>query len=156
MANWQQFDRREQKILLSGGLIVALILLWWLLIQPLRAMVDNQQDVNTRLGGQLQQAHDLAAELKTLKASGKTTVDSNSLMRLVSNSARSHGLGMSNFTPNSDNSVSLRFEQVAFNNFVQWLNQMESNHQAVIDNLSITPTGDSGVVKVSVRLRGSG
>ncbi|MDM3869755.1 type II secretion system protein M [Porticoccus sp. W117] len=156
MANWQQFDRREQKILLAGGLIVALILIWWLLVKPLNAMVDNQQGVNVRLGSQLQEAHNLAAELKTLKATGSANIDSNSLMRLVSNSARSHSLAMSNFTPNSDNSVSLRFERAAFNNFVEWLNQMEGGHNAVVDNLSITPTGDSGVVKVSVRLRGNG
>ncbi|MGS2724493.1 type II secretion system protein M [Porticoccus sp. GXU_MW_L64] len=156
MANWQQFDRREQKILLAGGLIVALILLWWLLIQPLLAMVSNQQGVNARLGGQLQEAQTLALELKTLQASGTTTLDSSSLMRLVSSSARSHGLAMSNFTPNSDNSVSLRFERAAFNHFVEWLNQMEGSHSAVVDNLSIAPTGDSGVVKVSVRLRGNG
>ena len=74
---------------------------------------------------------------------------------MVSKTANGFGIGISSYTPNSDNSVSLRFEQAAFNNFVQWLSQMEGNHKVIVDNLSITPTGDSGVVKVSVRLRGN-
>ncbi|UTW45580.1 type II secretion system protein M [bacterium SCSIO 12696] len=157
MANWQQFDRREQGVLLFGGIAVVLILLWWLLIQPMLAMVDKREANNRLLSAQLQEATQLAGQIKSLKATNNpAAIGSNNLMRLVSQSARSFGLGLSNFTPNSDGSVSLRFEQAAFNGFMQWLSEMESQHSATVDNLSVTPTGDSGVVKVSVRLRGNG
>lgn len=157
MASWQQFDRREQGLLLLVGGILALLLLWLVLLQPLSNMVTDQQANNTILNSQLQQARAMAVELKQLKGNSKSGNASNAmdLQRMIAQSLRSHGLATSNFTPNSDSSCSLRFDQVSFNTLAQWLHQMEMSHGVAVDNLAINPTGDSGIVKVSVRLRGN-
>ena len=158
MARWQQFDRREQGLLLLAAAVVTLLLLWLLVLQPLRGMVTGQQDSNRILASGLQQAQGMAAELKQLKSSTKNSgaARNASLQRLVGQSLNSHGLGMSSFTPNSDNTVSLRFEQAPFNTLMKWLYQMEASHNISVDSLTVNPTGDSGIVKVSVRLRGNG
>ena len=156
MARWQQFDRREQGLLLLIAVVVALLLLWLVILQPLHSMVSEQQTDNGVLSTQLQEARTMVVELKQLNNKGSRASGVANLQKLVGQTLRSYGLGMSSFTPNSDNTVSLRFEQTPFNVLMQWLHQMEASHNVSVDNLSINPTGDSGLVKVSVRLRSNG
>lgn len=155
MERWQQFDRREQGMLLlvAGG--VALLLLWWIVVQPLRGMVADQQADNRILIGQLQEAREMALELKQLRQSGagRSSAGGGNLQRLASQTMNRYGLGVSDFRPNSDNSLQLRFERASFNTLLEWLHHMEMSHNVLIESLNISPTPDSGVVAASLRLR---
>lgn len=155
MERWQQFNRREQGVLLLTAGVLALLLLWLIIVQPLRAMVADQHADNRMLADQLQQARTMAGQLQQLKQSGANSsrAGANNLQRLVGQTARSHGLVMSDFRPNSDNSLQLRFEQAPFNGLLEWLYQLEASHNVAVDNLDISPTRDSGLVSVSIRLR---
>ena len=155
MEQWQQFNRREQGMLLLVAGAAALLLLWWVVLQPLGAMVSKQQDDNRILAGQLQQAREMASQLQQLKrnSAGQRGPGAGNLQRLVNQTAGSHSLGVSDFRPNSDGSLQLRFDRAPFNNVLKWLYQLESAHRIMVDNLNVTPTPDSGVVTVSVRLR---
>ena len=96
----------------------------------------------------------LAEEYKTLKKSGAgQSGQKQNLTRLIDSTVKKNQLNMSRFQPSSSGDVQVRFENAVFNNIITWINELESEHGAVVKDLSITKGSASGLVNVSVRLR---
>ena len=155
MQQWfNNLQRSEQMILAIGAAVVALYIVFVLLVRPMSAKVDSLQSQNLVAAESLQNVESMAAQYRRLeKTSGGKRRGGANLTRLIDSTVKANQLQMSRFQPSSSGDVQVRFENAAFNNVLAWLNQLENNHGVVVKDLSITPTGASGYVNVSVRLR---
>ena len=147
-------SRSEQLILVLGAAAVLLYLIYVMLLRPMSTRVDNLTVQNQRAAESLQAVKQLASEYRQLeKSAGGKKSSGGNLTRVIDSSVKANQLVMSRFQPSSRGDVQVRFENAAFNNVLDWLHQLENRHGVIVKDLSITPTGNSGYVNVSVRVR---
>lgn len=153
MNKWQQFNLREQAILLLGAAIVGVFLLWFALLKPVQTAVERQQLLNQAGHSSLQRVRQLAAQLQQLQSNTIGESRDGDLVQLVDSSLRQNNLRMSGFQPGSDGSVSLRFDNVRYEGLLQWLYEMEINQGVVVEELSLRQGNAAGEVAATVRMR---
>lgn len=153
MNKWRALELREQAILAFGALFVALFLLWFAVISPVQSTVAAQKARNQAAEASLSRVRQMAVELKQQSAGAGTEQNSGNLTQLVDNSLRQNNLRMSGFQPGSDDSVSMRFDKVPFEQLLQWLYEMEIGRGLVLGELSIRRGSEAGTVAATVRLR---
>lgn len=156
-AYWDSRSQRDQIVLLFFGVFIGIFVLWWLVLQPMAKSVD-QQRISTRNSSEsLVRVRAMAMELQQLQKSGgnQNNQSSGPLSGVVDRSLQARGLRMSNFQPlKNGNEARLRLEEAEYNQVIQWLNDLESQHQIRAQELTITPSRNVGRVTVSVRLAG--
>ncbi len=154
MNKWQSLNLREQSMVLLGAATLLVLLLWFAVITPVQTSVAKQQQRNQSAEASLQRVRQLAVELKQLQAAeNSATTRETNLTQLVDSSLRQNNIRMSGFQPGSDGSVSLRFDNVAFDRLLQWLYEIEVGQGVVLGELSVRQGGATGQVAATVRLR---
>lgn len=154
MKRWQDFNRREQVLILTGALLLAVYFLWFTIVQPMQRMVFAQQSRNDTIAAELMAVKQMAAEILALQKNATGAgAERDGLARLVEKTLRQNQLRMSGYQPGSEGQVSLRFEQVALDGLMQWLYDLEVVHHVVIEELTIRPAPANGQVAASLRLR---
>ena len=148
-------DRREQIILLVGGVCLVLYFIWFVLLQSLDQARQEQWQNNQSVSAALMRVQTMAAQLQKAaeERGGSSRKSSGSIADLVDRTVRANGLQMKGFQPGSDGEARLRFEAVTFENLMQWLYDLEITHGVQVLELSATATNKPGLVMVNVRLR---
>ena len=77
------------------------------------------------------------------------------LTRTLSQASEANGLAVKRLQPNSRGEVQIRFEGVAFDNLLQFLEQIESVSGLVVLDASVSSAGRSGGVNATFRVAGS-
>jgi type II secretory pathway component PulM len=150
----QQLSMRDQAMLalLAGAL--ALYVLYQVLLHPLAAANQRLQMQNEAAQKSLTSVTQMAAELRALQqsASQSTSAQSENLTQLIDRTVAENNLRMSRFQPGSSGDVQVRLDNMAFDQVLRWLNQLESAQGVAIRELVIAPGSASGLVNVSARL----
>lgn len=120
---WRQLQPREQAILLGGGVIAALLLLYTLVWDPFsQALHQLQQSVTAEHAtlAWMQQASREVTQLRGRQSGGSGT---QSLLTLVDETARSHGLGsaLKKVEPNGQHAVRVTLAGAPFDTVLQWI-----------------------------------
>ncbi len=154
MKRWQDFNRREQGVLLAGVAIATLYLLWFAIVQPVRQLVVEQRSRNQAVASELFTVRQMVADISALQKAGTDKNPATSgLASLVEKSLRQNHLRMSGYQPGSEGNVSLRFDRVEVSGLLQWIYDLETSHRITVDELAIRPTESNGTVSASLRLR---
>lgn len=149
-----RFNRREQTIMLLGGIAVALYLLWIIVLAPLQTKRDNQLLANISTTQSLGRVQMLAAKIQQSRAaSGQAAGGGENISRLIDASLQANGLSMSGFQPGTGGEVRVRLDRVPFEALLQWLHDIEFKHKITVRDLSIASTTDPGQVTVNARLQ---
>ena len=159
MLEWfNNFNRREQMVMLFGSIAVVFYLLYILVFAPIFKTQSELALQNDRARETIKSVRALAAEYKSLKGSGASAKrgSSQTLSQIVDSTVASNSLQYQRFQPNSNGEAQIRFEGAVFNNIIAWLYQVESNYGLAVKDISISPGKSSGFVDVSVRLRKAG
>ena len=77
------------------------------------------------------------------------------LTRTLSQASETLGLTVKRLQPNSRGEVQLRFEGIAFDGLLQFLEQIEGSAGLVVKEASISSAGRSGGVNVTLRIAGT-
>ena len=77
------------------------------------------------------------------------------LTRTLSQASETHGLTVKRLQPNSRGEVQLRFEGIAFDGLLQFLEQIEGSAGLVVKEASISSAGRSGGVNATLRIAGN-
>lgn len=150
-----RYNRREQTILLIGGLLVFLYLLWKVLLVPLQdwRTAQVQQNVNTLQS--LGRVKVLGARLERYRSQdGQATSQAGTnISRLIDTSLREAGLSMSGLTPGTAGEFRVRFDQVPYDRFIQWLHDIEYRYDISVTDMTMAATNEQGLVTVNIRLQ---
>lgn len=149
-----RYNRREQTILLMGGLAVLLYLLWIVVLVPVTDWRERQLNANQAVNQSLGRVELLAAQIERARSQAREGNTSNSnLSALVDSSLRANNLSMSGFQPGTGGQVRVRLDEVPYDRFIQWLYDMEYQHGVTVVDFSMAGTSEQGRVTVNIRLQ---
>ena len=154
MRQWfESLPSRDQIALMA--LVAALGL--WLFVQLIFIELDGRRDrltqSNQALAEKLIRVDLKVEQLAALRAGGG---DQNiNLTRTLSQASEANGLAVKRLQPNSRGEVQIRFEGVAFDNLLQFLEQIEGVSGLAVVNASVSSAGRSGGVNATFRVAGT-
>jgi len=159
MKNWfLQFNQREQLSLLVLGFALGMYLLYMLVWSPLAGQRDRLEAQNRGVAASLERVDVMVSEVLQLRAvEGRSSGGrQRNLTSLINQSTARLQLAVTRLQPNSRGEIQVRFESAAFDDLLQWLNEMESREGLLVREASITQAGSSGRVNATVRLAQAG
>lgn len=149
-----RYNRREQTMLLLGGLALALYLIWKALLVPIAEWRDRQASANLSASQSLGRVELLAAQLENARRREREGGgNGSSLSALIDASLRDNSLSMSGFQPGTDGQVRVRLDEVPYDRFIQWLYDLEYQHGVSVVDFSMAGTSEQGRVTVNIRLQ---
>ena len=153
LAYLSKFNRREQTLLLAGGLVVAFYLLWVLVLHSLQHKRDTLIASTVATEQALGRVQLLARQLETI-GSGASQAAANGadINGLINASLQENGLAMSSFIPGAGGEVRVRIDKAASEPLMQWLYDIEVKHHLSVKELSMSATNEPGQVSVNIRL----
>lgn len=153
MKQWfLRFTPREQVALLVMAAAVAAWLLGIVAIAPLERARERLAETNRATADVLVRVDRLASAILARRESDGEPSRARNLTTLLNGSAEAAGLRIARLQPNSRGAVQLRLEGVAFAPLLRWIHTLEQGEGLVIEELSISQSGSSGTVAVSLRV----
>ena len=152
---YDQLERRDQLVVLSLGAFVLGVVLLFGIWQPLARYVDEglsgferNQELLAWMRSTETQARRMAGVSNAQQRSGQ------SLLTLVSRSARSEGIKANKLQPEGTDTVSVWCDAVAFNDLIRWLEKLAAEQEVQVHQISISRFDQPGTVNVRIVLRG--
>ena len=154
MRQWfESLPSRDQIALMA--LVAALGL--WLFVQLIFIELDGRRDRltqgNQALAEKLMRVDLKVEQLAALSAGGGD--QKINLTRTLSQASEANGLAVKRLQPNSRGEVQIRFEGVAFDNLLQFLEQIEGVSGLAVLDASVSSAGRSGGVNATFRVAGT-
>lgn len=157
--NWfYQQSRRDQIALIICGVFLVVYLLWIAVIKPLDRVADTATNRQQATAASLARVKVLAATLEQHQrlADEQPRQQQVSMANLLDSSIRAIGLRATSMDPSADGqTAAVRFDDVDLANVLQWLYELEHNHQVQIEYLSLIAANEPGHVMATVRVRKS-
>ncbi|WP_347332650.1 type II secretion system protein M [Marinimicrobium locisalis] len=149
-----RYNRREQTIMLVGALAVALYILWQAVLVPLSEWREQQVRSNNAVSQSLGRVELLAAQMRKAEQQAQSAArDDSNISALVDSSLRANNLSMSGFQPGTGGQVRVRLDKVPYDRFMQWLHEMEYQHDVSVVDFSMAGASEQGRVTVNIRLQ---
>jgi len=148
-----QYNRREQTMLLGLGLIIAVYLVWLVIISPIYHKRDNLIRGNLVASESLAKVQMMSAQIQYLRSQGAQAHAGENISGLVDSSLRANGLKMDGFQPGPTGDVRVRLEMARYDALMQWLYDLENRHGVSILELSLAESRDAGLVTANIRLQ---
>ena len=154
MRQWfQSLPSRDQIALMA--LVAALGL--WIFVQLIFIELDGRRDRltqgNQALAEKLIRVDLKVEQLAALRAGGGG--QKVNLIRTLSQASEAKGLAVKRLQPNSRGEVQIRFEGVAFDNLLQFLEQIEGVSGLAVLDASVSSAGRNGGVNATFRVAGT-
>jgi general secretion pathway protein M len=138
-------------------MILAAVLGFWVFIQAIFVELDGRRErltaSNEVLVLKLSRIDLKVEQLAALRSAGGG-VQVN-LTRTLSQLSEALGLSVKRLQPNSRGEVQIRFEGVAFDGLLQFLEQIEGSSGLVVIDGSISSAGNNGGVNATLRVSGA-
>ena len=138
-------------------MILAAVLGVWVFIQTIFVELDGRRErltaSNEALVLKLSRIDLKVEQLAALRSAGGG-VQVN-LTRTLSQLSEALGLSVKRLQPNSRGEVQIRFEGVAFDGLLQFLEQIEGSSGLVVIDGSISSAGNNGGVNATLRVSGA-
>ncbi|MCW8195681.1 type II secretion system protein M [Proteobacteria bacterium 005FR1] len=154
--NWfYQQTRRDQIAIAVCAVFVTAFLLWMLALKPLSSAAANAQNRQAATAASLARVKTLAANLQHQQntAASKPRSQQVSIANLVDRTTSSIGLRATSMDPSADGqTAAVRFDNADLTNVLQWLHDLEYNHQIQIEYLSLIAANKPGQVMATVRV----
>jgi len=150
-----RYNRREQTILLVGALAIVLYVLWIAVLSPLQEKREQQVVSNASTSAALARVKVLAGKIQQGERDSAAQSNNNAgnISQLIDTTLQDNGLRMSGFQPGTRGEVRVRLDDVSYSAFMQWLYDIEYQHNVSIQDLSMAASSKPGKVTANVRLR---
>lgn len=149
---WSVAPARDQLALIFCALAVALYILFVVVLRPVQNLRSSEEIKNAALRNSLENVRTLAAKVVAKNQVSATTSEKSSLEKIVQQTVAVNGLQVASMNASGATGVRLRFDDVNFEKILQWLYEMEVNHQLQIKDLSVAAGSRPGTVTVNLRL----
>ena len=151
-------EKREQLSLLVLAAALALYLLYVLAWAPL----DNRRDAlkiqNDAIAESRARVDAMVSQLLELRkgGAGAGTGAPRNLTAEINESTGRYALPVMRLQPNSRGEIQVRVENAPFDKVMQWLHEVEYGKGLLVREVSVTQTGTTGHVNVTVRVAQAG
>jgi type II secretory pathway component PulM len=157
MKEWfSQLTQRDQMSLLALALALGLYLLYMLVWSPLEEQREQLALQNAAIAESQLRVDAMVSELLQLRKSGASTGAKRNLLSVINQSTSRLQLPVIRLQPNSRGEIQVRLENASFDDVLKWLHQMEYKEGLLVREVSLTQTGTSGRVNVTVRIAEAG
>lgn len=151
---WRTRAPRERLVLAGGSALLALALglaYGWL---PMQRDLAQLREAMPQLREQARQLQQDAQEVARLKAQPAAAREAGSLVLAVEQRAIAGGLRkhIESITPQDASHVRVVLPKVAFDDWIGWLGDLQTNHGVRVESARIEATDDAGMVRVDVVL----
>ena len=141
---WASLQQREQRLVSMAGVVLVIGAFYWLLWQPLHQSRLTQQQAAQNARAQLIW---LQAQLPKLSSEGSAVRTSASLNEVVSQTSRSFQVQVNRMQPQNEQ-LQLSLEDLAFDQLLRWLHELQYQHGIRLVQLDIATTDKPGQVRV--------
>ena len=146
-AYWQQLEGRDKHLailLLSTFLLAAG---YWLLWQPLQTELTNTRRNISVQTQTLQEVKVLGQKITELQGGSVGRTEAGDLNQLVNRTALRNQISISRIQAKS-NAVQIWIDDVNFNQFISWLENLNKQYGIEIQNIDISAIDHNGMIKV--------
>jgi len=150
---FESLSARDQIALMILGAAVGLWAFVFLIFIELDGRRERLLNGNQALAQKLHRVDLKVEQLAVLREGGGD--GQVNLTRTLSQASETHGLTVKRLQPNSRGEVQLRFEGIAFDGLLQFLEQIEGSAGLVVKEASISSAGRSGGVNATLRIAGN-
>ena len=150
---FESLSARDQIALMILGAAVGLWAFVFLIFIELDGRRERLVNGNQALAQKLYRVDLKVEQLAVLREGGGD--GQVNLTRTLSQASETHGLTVKRLQPNSRGEVQLRFEGIAFDGLLQFLEQIEGSAGLVVKEASISSAGRSGGVNATLRIAGN-
>jgi len=150
---FESLSARDQIALMILGAAVGLWAFVFLIFIELDGRRERLVSGNQALAQKLHRVDLKVEQLAVLREGGGD--GQVNLTRTLSQASETHGLTVKRLQPNSRGEVQLRFEGIAFDGLLQFLEQIEGSAGLVVKEASISSAGRSGGVNATLRIAGN-
>lgn len=153
---WQSLAQRE-KILVIGAIpIIFLMLLYGMVLQPWQKRIHEEQ---IRLEDNKKDLIVIKHMVKEIEALQNTNTPrcgnvNSSILAVVDREVKLANLkdALKRIEPQGNKIVRLNFEEVAFDDLITWLEQLERKYCIIVDTVSISKEKQQGLVQARITL----
>jgi len=156
--NFNALESRERKMLTLGMLVVVIFIIYGLIYKPMNGAINRLQSSNQSNQELLLWMSKSVASIKGTSASG-SKVDKRrgrSMNVIINTTASSAKITISRSQPRDNNQYQIWIDQVAFNEMLVWLNQLQQDYKINVSNINIGTTESRGQVRVNLTFLDSG
>jgi type II secretory pathway component PulM len=154
--NWfYQQSRRDQIAIAICAVFLAGYMLWLLALKPLTNAAENAERRQAATSASLARVKSLAATLQHHQntADSRPRSQQVSIANLVDRTTSGIGLRATSMDPSADGrTASVRFDNADLAKVLQWLHDLEYDHQIQIEYLSLIAANQPGQVMATVRV----
>ncbi|ROS01341.1 general secretion pathway protein M [Sinobacterium caligoides] len=149
---WKSLAVREQWMALGCSLFVLFAVLAFGVVKPLYSHLDSQQNRYQAALKDQQWLASAAEQIKSQRKGGSKT-STGSISSIVDGTLPKYKLKMQRYQPSGRNKAQLWFEEVPFNQLLEWMNHLETEQGLRIDAVSINNEQRKGFVSARIRLQ---
>lgn len=151
---FNNLPKREQYLLIIGGVVVLLYLLYLFGYKNIADQRDRYRSMNNAAEETLTWMNSAVAEIATLRRSGNVPADSGnrSLAQLSELAAGRAGIRVNRFAPSGDNEAQVWFERIEFEKLLDCLSALELDYGVRIDNIAINAVNSPGLVNARLKI----
>lgn len=143
---------RERWMVMIGAAAALVIIVWGFVVRPVRAEMSTlRTSVDTK--------QRLLIELARIEGEQPSTVTSNregtgqTLMGIVDNTARGHGLNPPRTRANGPSGVDVSIQDASFDALVAWLLELHDRYGVDVETASFSGAREPGIVNGQLSLR---
>jgi|GEM_PF-141886 len=158
-ARFMELQPRERIIISVGAVLVLITAIYTLGFAPLNKAVNERQQRIAQKQQDLAWMQSVVGKLSAMSGAMPAAANSNeSMVVLIANSASGGGIAgsLTGQTPDGENGVRVRFENVQFDALVLWLGALQKDYGIHVKAAEINRSAQSGQVNVSLQLSRGG
>ncbi|MDA0149343.1 type II secretion system protein M [Vibrio sp. LaRot3] len=144
---WSSITQREQRLVSIGGAALLFGVIYWGIYQPI---ADSAAQAQQRIQNEkqlLSWVQKQADTISSLKAAGGQSISPLPFNQAISSSARRFKIELVRVQPRGEE-MQVWVQPVAFNQLVNWLDYLNTNHAIDVIFLDIDKTARSGEVEI--------
>lgn len=145
-AQWQQLEERDKKLIVVLAVTLMIAAVYWFAWQPLQDNIDNTSRQIKVQENTLADVKVMGQKIFALQGNSKAAV-SGDLNQLVNRSAQRNQIKISRMQAKAE-SLQIWVDNIAFDRFLDWLEELEFQHGIKVENLDISAGDNSGMIKV--------
>ena len=158
MKDWfLSLTQRERIMVLAAASVTTVFLVYLLIVDPISTRYSkNKNNVETATAT-LEWMRNAASEVKQLRGGQQLSERPQGkqfVLSMIDNSLQKAGLAsvMKRVQPEGDSGVRVWFENAAFDELMNWLATIESEHALLVNEINIEQTESVGLVNVRIFL----
>jgi general secretion pathway protein M len=149
---FESLAQRERALVSVAAVVVCIGIIYfavWLPIDNSLASAEKKLSAKEKSLLWMEQS---VAKVLVSSSSGQTSRSSSPLITIVNTSGRAKGFKFSKVLPKDDNEITLLIDEVKFDDFIIWLDNLESQHRISVEYLRVNQLDKIGYVKANFKL----